>query len=691
MLTWTFKSCLRDPAGRLVVAAALLVLGWIGALACSSNFSNTILGSDDDVLHAPVADFYVELNRLKPLRPVEFKVMVPLTNQSAFQQSAAAEAADLREVLKRSTTTRVRAQLVGEYTALQEKLAAFKQRRFEWQRARIERSWDVKAEKEPPPAAPTITLPEGLPAEFAHYARGAVAWAAGQTNDARAAWLAVLALPEGERRFRSTWAAYMVGRSYVDDEPAKAVEQMEAVRRLARQGFADSLGLAAASYGWQGRAELKQGNLAAAFELYLQQHAAGDASAAMSLRLTAERAFKEGTNTLQRLATNASARPVLTAYIIARGGPAVSSPTEPGEDLVRVWLDAVEAANVNSLDGADRLAWAAYQAGQMTEAEKWVARSAPDAPIALWIKSKLLLRAGKLDQAAATLAKAIGRTDPKETWAMSNNEVRGGDAPFQRMNGELAVLKLVRRQFTDALATLLQAGYEEDAVYLADRILTVEELTAFLKQPREDVPAEKLHIVLAQRLSRVGRWEEARPWFAATEQKLADDYLRTLTTGRDESLPPAERAAALWRAARLMRKDGYALLGAPIDVEWKVSGVWHFTAALPGRITTTNLVLLPVSAEERRRAEATSPFPNRAWYYRFAAAMLGWEAAKLMPNNSDETARVLCEAGTWIKYLDPQAADFFYKALVRRCRKTALGQEADRRRWFPPLPAAAQE
>ena len=70
---------------------------------------------------------------------------------------------------------------------------------------------------------------------------------------------------------------------------------------------------------------------------------------------------------------------------------------------------------------------------------------------------------------------------------------------------------------------------------------------------------------------------------------------------------------------------------------------------------------------------------------RFPSAILAWEAAQLMPNNSDETARVLCLGGSWIKIHDPQAADVFYKALVRRCRKTAIGAEADRLRWFPIL------
>ncbi|MHC4569368.1 MAG: hypothetical protein ACYTE3_26885, partial [Planctomycetota bacterium] len=52
---------------------------------------------------------------------------------------------------------------------------------------------------------------------------------------------------------------------------------------------------------------------------------------------------------------------------------------------------------------------------------------------------------------------------------------------------------------------------------------------------------------------------------------------------------------------------------------------------------------------------------------------------------SDQTARVLCIAGSWLKDRDPQAADRFYKTLVRRCGKTQLGREADRLRWFPKI------
>ena len=56
-----------------------------------------------------------------------------------------------------------------------------------------------------------------------------------------------------------------------------------------------------------------------------------------------------------------------------------------------------------------------------------------------------------------------------------------------------------------------------------------------------------------------------------------------------------------------------------------------------------------------------------------------------MPDQDDHTAAVLCEAGSWVKFSDPQRADRFYKALVIRCGYTELGTAADRKRWFPKM------
>ena len=93
--------------------------------------------------------------------------------------------------------------------------------------------------------------------------------------------------------------------------------------------------------------------------------------------------------------------------------------------------------------------------------------------------------------------------------------------------------------------------------------------------------------------------------------------------------------------------------------------------------------LAAASDEERARAAIHHPDPEKRFHYRYIAADLAWEAANLLPDQTERTAEVLWKAGSWLKDRDPKAADRFYKALVKRCETTALGREASRVKWFP--------
>jgi hypothetical protein len=92
---------------------------------------------------------------------------------------------------------------------------------------------------------------------------------------------------------------------------------------------------------------------------------------------------------------------------------------------------------------------------------------------------------------------------------------------------------------------------------------------------------------------------------------------------------------------------------------------------------------------ELQRLEAQRG-PEKRFHYRYRAAELAWWAASLLPNESEETARILHTAGGWLKARDPQAANPFYQALVLRCGGTELGRAAAKVRWFPRVTAVAE-
>ena len=60
----------------------------------------------------------------------------------------------------------------------------------------------------------------------------------------------------------------------------------------------------------------------------------------------------------------------------------------------------------------------------------------------------------------------------------------------------------------------------------------------------------------------------------------------------------------------------------------------------------------------------------------------------MLPKNHPLLSRLYNTAGQWLSLQDPQAADRFYQAMVRRCAKTPEGQAAETTRWFlTDLPA----
>lgn len=724
----------------------LVAAGLGPVLACGPDFPNNLLsGGDAAVLAAPESSFARELMRMN-LGWSRFQAMpLPLHagDSSYAGQTLDAELADLKAALRAAQVPKEEADRIltshqAERQKLRDFLTAVENSQYRW-------VWDENGRHEPdhtPPPFPKVEFIKGLPEEFADYLEGALAWHNPAVQDktiAREAWERLLARPPAERRYKSTWAAFMLGKLWENADPDKAITCFQQVRELRRQGFADSTGLAAASLGLEARVYLHQKNYEQAIEMYLQQLATGDATATNSLRFAAAEALSKGEAALQPLAKNPRTQRLITAYLISQRLPE-AAPPEPdpdddqpdsaaptaGETLphpdngVRTWLKAVEAANVRDVESAEKLALAAYRINEMGLAQRWIQR-APGSPVAQWLQAKLLLRAGKLQAAAALLARVAPSfpVEPhgtnelapvvlKDTLFMDESGCWPDRVPIERqVLGELGVLSLARREYTQALDALLNAGFWMDAAYVAERVLALDELKAYVdaywppvtaRQEAEEKekfgsdevsPAllrEQIRYLLARRLTRAFRTEEARQYYPDEWTPRFDGLVRALKVGWDESLPADQRAKALFEAAIITRTNGMELLGTEVEPDWHIHlGRYQEGVTAGDRATNGNAGVLVASSDEFRRACEHNADPEKRFHYRYQAAALAWEAAKLMPNNSDDTARVLWTAGCWLKNRDPQTADLFYKALVRRNRKTALGAEADRQRWFPEL------
>jgi len=308
-----------------------------------------------------------------------------------------------------------------------------------------------------------------------------------------------------------------------------------------------------------------------------------------------------------------------------------------------------------------------------------------------------------VNQALSLLEKAHGvlperpenEESPHDTLADNVFIPDGKIDPRQHILGEMGVLRMIRRNYTEALDCFLRGGFWADAAYVAERVLTTEELKTYLDREwgdsaEGDTSEDKsksvrpyIRHLLARRLVR--GFLPARAYFPADLQPTYDELMTNLKRGESESLPPTERASGWFEGAKLLKKHGLELIGTEMEPDWHLTdGAFERGLTIASRTNECSKVLWP-SADELNRARRHHADPEERFHYRYQAAFIALQAASLLPDNSDQKAQILHTAGTWLKDWDPQTADIFYKHLVRRCRKTALGSAADVKRWFPTL------
>ncbi len=622
---------------RLVKFLGLAALATT-AFACGPWFPSTVIDKGDaGLLAAPAISFHRLLTAALP--PAEFaaKPLPAKRDYDADHQSLTfeAEQADLRAA-----------------GATEDVIAAYRERR---------------GETAANPKAPAKV--SHLPREFSLYFAGARAYRSEDFAKARKSFADVLDLPEAKRRYKTVWAAYMLGKcAAAEGDRALAETWFDRTREFARAGFVDSTGLAAASFGEDGRLAYERKEWLVACEHYLRQHATGDTTALNSLIFTAGNALVEkDSSVLASFAASTGPRAVITAHLLARAQKKTDwndlreiSP-DTHQSLVQ-WALALEKAGAPPSAEAASFALIAYHAGTYDVCARWLKLATTDDPLARWLNIKLSLRNGHIAEATDQLAALVRRASAEPDSAL--------DTP--QLHGELAQLRL-----------LIRGHYWEDAAYVAERVLTTDELIAFVATESDLLKAEpRLSALLARRLVRAGRTTEAAAHFSSEDAALLAEFTTHLQAGRDASRPAVARGLSLARAAEILRKSGMELQGTELEPDnAKERGSFPAGSFLTRRSNVGGIA--PPSDDEIARAIVVPATPNRRYHYRYQAADLAWQAAQLLPDNSIELVNLLVEAGGWIKARDPQAADRFYKALVNRCPDTDLGREAARLRWFP--------
>ncbi len=660
-----------------LLIAATLVFG-SGAEACGPWLPNRLLDSGGKIiLAAPEFYFELELKEIAKDYPTSFLAADHKPEESAKSTTVLADIEDFKESGKPDLALHeaMRRYLTGGLSA--DPAPAF------------------RAEND----------------EFSLYHRGALALKQQRPEESRVAWQSLLELPLEQRSYRSTWAAFMLGKMNLSTDPAAAKMWFQKTRALISEGCKDSLGLASESLGWEARCELDAQQLERAAPLYMQQLASGDLTAVDSAKQLSGDFYPA--DQLPRFAADPLLRRITSAHVLGISTQGYSN----NDSNLTAWLASLEKTTTTVAE-ADRLGWLAYTAGRYDEAARWLKKVPAPTSLSLWLKAKLDFRAGKIADAKEAMSESIqkmARPQTLKTYELNPDQVM----PDTVAVGDLGLLQLARSEFAVALQTFLDGDHWQDAAYVAERVLSIQELTDHLAKNfpwteaqddfvklgeygQNEVPdgAEntfKLRWLLARRLARLEKFADARPYFPKPLRPVLDGYVSAL-----QNKEKGHRATSLWQAAQIARDKGMELFGTENepdaflwDGQFEQSNVAQERET--GKYTATDYtaerekkftqpLILPSTKIERQRLTLSHVEPEKRFHYRYHAANLAWQAAKLMPDQVEQTALVLNTAGSWLKNRDEAAADRFLQAIERRCDKTLIGQEVLKKHWFIDSP-----
>lgn len=531
-----------------------------------------------------------------------------------------------------------------------------------------------------------------LSAEARLYTTGAVAFGKAEYEEAAARFKAVLALPADQRSHYGVLAQFMLGRiallrEDVDIDAAHAA--FRATRELVAAGATDPLGLAATSLGDEAWISLHNDDDAGAIALYAQQAALGSAFGRTSL-LEVARDIVHDAKRLQRAVSDPLSQRLLVAYFYSRSDELqYDDSAEEGPkrvpDTINTFLKAVEQAGLDKIDGADRLAAVVYRQGNYELAKRIAAKS--DAPLAQWVRAKLALRDGDLTRAADAYAAASKGFPRDERWQAPGTQSDypwDGLQPACRVEGEYGALDLSRGEYVSALTHLFAASdtYWADAAYVAERVVTVDELKTFVDTKVPATPVVKptdgsspamtranlLRALLARRLLRANRYDDALRYFDDAEIKAkAQTYVDARRAA--EKGDRIAQARGWFRSAELAREDGMEILGYEMDPDFNsYGGSFDLNWQGDDGAARKDLVLPEKwrGNDEQQRLAASVAVPLKRFHYRYVAAEFAAKAADLLPPRSQAFAAALCTATSYVLHDDQQLGEKYWLRYVKQ-------------------------
>ena len=466
---------------------------------------------------------------------------------------------------------------------------------------------------------------------------------------------------------------------------------------------------------------LGEADFGGALRAYLRMPRRGQANAVNSCLWMARKLCADGY--FDGVVGDPDLRLLMTLFLTAGGGN--DSESMIGADILKdrrlAWLDALGKAKVDPSFAPAHIAMLQYAVGRWQDCRRTAESLGADDPLRKLLLSRCQLRLeGDLAASRRLLASDLAASAPTAADGKPPAPVIGDfDYPtivslrekpelVARVEGELGMIALANGNFAEALTRFENGAYGVEALYVAECLLSIDELKAHVdrrraeKKPlitldgRWNEPLTNLEQELGSRLMRAGRLEEALDYVAPAIRSQATHYVLLRRGAERTDLGDRSRADSYWRCALAIREIGEQVLHAPYGLSWASGGSWYVGySALPrtrqGRplddrpLPSMRLVgagqaeIRLIDEWQARYVENPDLSERDARYAAFRHAL---EAARLLPDNDPAGGAILQYAGNLLKYREPKAATPAYRLLVTRFALTPYGAHALKSHWF---------
>lgn len=496
----------------------------------------------------------------------------------------------------------------------------------------------------------------------------------GRCGDGRIpeAWTQLSALPGAERKYRTTWVLYMSGNLCRNADERFAYYRK--LRHAVQSGFADSSNLAERSLDrvWKTartpEEELRYlpADPAVCWDSFMIRHLR---------RLTAAAWNSDKSRMCQD--------PLLCEIALLAFGPREVLPELPPDfrPLVAERL-AVHCYFNNDLDGCRML----------------LPRIPEESLIRLYLEARFARRNGDTALAAEKLSRwlAVYREQGKERknplsfipdYSAGLTEYAGlSDEAIafpEEVSGVLGAIRIQQEDFLEALYAFIAARSWYDAAFVAEFLLPTDTLVEYCRNhtsaDTKDGMQIRLRDLLARKLMREYRVDEAREFFSAQCRPLYELYRSTVIAANDPARSRTERALALFQLGRILRQKGEILRGTELqpdqvmrhypeltqsDQFYRQPGLYDFEKfddlSYPWRLT-----LEMATRRSALRRQAADCFARSA----------------MLAEDPELKAAGLWTAGTCLKNRTPSEANQYYQMLCD-LEDAPMSEETRRQRWF---------